>query len=233
MSNTITLFASLTNPSLPELDTNFEIVSAQAPIPCTVSGTNSLTFTQIAQQSYTVTAYQQGMQLSGVAVATNNGASNAQLGSLAGLSIYKDSLAGPVLLAGGEIVNGCAFTLQYDSALSAGAGGWHLFASTANVGNPLNPSTLQFDSGSTLSRYFTTLASITLAAGAAATAQAVTIGLTGAVPGDNVLIGPPTTHPTGMALTGFVSATGSIVLTAMNVVSLASVAAAYRVSAFA
>ncbi len=120
-----TTFANLTAPTLPELDGNFSVLSYLINITCTVSGTNALTLTSQAGAS-TYTQYQAGMRLQGVATATNSAAVTAQLGTLALLPVYKDSPAGPVLLSGGEIVQLTAFTLLYDQALNASAGGWHL-----------------------------------------------------------------------------------------------------------
>jgi hypothetical protein len=232
MSNTITLFATLTNPTLPELDADLTIVSNQAHVPCTVSGSDALTFTQIPNLAYTVAAYQQNLQLAAVASSTNGGATTGQLGALAILPIYKDGSAGPVPLTGGEIVSGNAFTLVYDVNLNSGTGGWHLYSSTADKGLPINPGTLQLGSGSVMDHYFTTLASVTIPVVAGNSAQGVTILLGGAVPGDAVLIGPPTVHPTSLDLMALVSASGSIVLVALNptAASQASIAAAYRVS---
>jgi hypothetical protein len=120
-----TTFAALTTPTLPELDGNFTLLSYLINIPCTVSGTNTLTLTSQAGAA-TYTQYQAGMRLQGVATATNSGAVNAQLGTLPLVPVYKDSPAGPVVLSGAEIVNLTAFALLYDPALNSGGGGWHL-----------------------------------------------------------------------------------------------------------
>lgn len=128
MTNTWTTFASLTAPTLPELDANFAILSALTPIPCTVSGTNALTLTSTAGAA-TLSAYQNYMEFFGVAANTNNGAVTASVAGIASgsfLNVYKDTLSGPVLLIGGEIVQNCAFSLRYDATLNGNAGGFHL-----------------------------------------------------------------------------------------------------------
>lgn len=133
MPFTITAFANNTNPTGPQLDNNFKAMALEAVTPCTVSGTNALTLTQ-KTFTYTIAAYEQNVQLSGVAVASNAAATTARLGALAFLKVYRDSPAGPVQCTGGEIVIGNAFTLMYDAALDSGAGGWHLFTTTAVSG---------------------------------------------------------------------------------------------------
>jgi hypothetical protein len=120
-----TTFAALTNPNEPELDTNFNILSGLTSIPCTVAGTNTLALTNIAN-SGSISAYANYMRFSGIAAATNTGATTAQFASLAALNVYKDTPAGPVALAGNEIVIGNEFTLIYDLALNGGLGGFHL-----------------------------------------------------------------------------------------------------------
>jgi hypothetical protein len=226
----LTLFANATTATGGQLDANFTAVSNQAAIPCSVTGTNTL---QLVAKSnvYAVTAYSNNMELTGVASATNTGAMTAQLGSLAALPVYKDSQGGPVALIGNELISGCAFTLLYDAALNSGNGGWHLFSNTSAY----NPPNLQIGTSSILSRYLTTLASVTFTVAVANSAQQVIVPLGGCFPGDNILVGPPTNHPTGLVVTGFVSATGSVALNAVNGTgaSIASIAAAYRVSVLA
>ena len=125
-----TTFANLTNPTLPELDGNFNILSALVPIPCTVAGTNTLTLTS-AEGAGTVSAYAQNMAFIGIAANTNTGATTANPLGFGALSVYKDTIGGPVALTGGEIVQNCAFTLRYDSTLNGSAGGFHLQTSGA------------------------------------------------------------------------------------------------------
>lgn len=155
-----TSFSNNTAPTGPELDDNFAAVGALTVIPCVAAGTNAITMTAAANTP-TINAYANYLRISGVAAATNTGATTARLGGLAALNVYRDTPAGPVALAGGEIVIGCAFTLIYDSALNTGTGGWHL-VSTANAlpytGTVTN-STLSFVNG-TLSTLILTGASL-------------------------------------------------------------------------
>jgi hypothetical protein len=132
---TWTTFATLTNPTTPELDANLAVLSALAPIPVTVSGTNALTLTSIAGAS-AISSYQNYMTFIGIAANTNSGgvtASVVGIQSGAFLTVYKDSLSGPVALIGGEFVQNCAFTLSYDSTLNSNAGGFHLVNSGSVV----------------------------------------------------------------------------------------------------
>lgn len=120
-----TTFAALTTSTLPELDANFSILTYLAPVACTASGTNTIALTAI-NGGTTIAAYQQNMQLTAIASATNSGAATAALGSLSVLPIYKDTQTGPAALTGSEIVQNCQFTLRYDLALNGGGGGFHL-----------------------------------------------------------------------------------------------------------
>ena len=153
MTASITLFANLTNPTLPELDGNFTSYTPLTTIPCTVAGTNALSLTAFsgsAAATPAVTAYQNYMQFSGVFASNGSGALTARIGALPFLNVYKDSPTGPVATVGTEAVQNNAFTLVYDSALNSGAGGWHLYSSTAsfNGGTITQPLVL---SGTTLS----------------------------------------------------------------------------------
>lgn len=212
---TITLFAGVSSATGAQLDANLTAVSNQAPIPCTVSGTNTITLTQEANV-YTVTAYGNNMQFSGVASGTNTTAVTAQLGSLGALPVYKDSPAGPVALTGNEIISGCAFTLLYDAALNANAGGFHLFSNTGQTGTAINPSTIKLGSGSVLNRYLTATANVSFSVFGANSAQEVTISMPGAVPNDAVQVGPPSMALAALSFIGYVPASGSVNLRAVN-----------------
>lgn len=122
-----TLFANLTSATGAQLDGDFAALGAITPIASTLSGTNVLVFTPVANTP-TVTGYAQGLILWGVAAAANTGATTASTGSLAALPVYKDTTAGPIALVGGEIAAGNVVFLIYDAALASGAGGWHLSA---------------------------------------------------------------------------------------------------------
>ncbi len=120
------LFAAVTAATGAQLDQNFEAVGLLGVIPCAVLGTNTLTLTPAAQATPTVGAYQNYMVFSGIAAHANTGAVTAAVAGLAALGVYKDTGAGPAALAGGEIQPGNLILLLYDTALNAGAGGFHL-----------------------------------------------------------------------------------------------------------
>lgn len=150
MTYTITQFGNDTTPALPDLDQNFNAVFVLTPIPCSVSGTNALTLTQNAvgqAASGTIAAYENGLQICGVAAQTNSAATTARLGTLPILNVYKDSITGPVALSGNEIIQACAFTLRYDSALNANAGGWHLITNVTSAGNTITPALVRASVG--------------------------------------------------------------------------------------
>ena len=125
-------FSANTSPTGVQLDANQAALGAQGIVPCTVSGTNTLTLTQLSNTS-TVAAYANYNKYSGIAAATNTGAMTARVGALAALNVYKGGPAAPVACAGGELIIGCAFTLTYDSALNSGAGGFHLTSTTEAI----------------------------------------------------------------------------------------------------
>ena len=135
------IFGPLNNPSLGQLDTNFAVVGLLGNQGCTVAGTNTLVLTPAATNP-TVTAYANYIAFSAIAAHTNTGAVTAQVGSLAALSVYKDSAAGPVVLTGNEFIQNCYFELLYDSTLNSNAGGFHLRASGSSTGNPISPSSI-------------------------------------------------------------------------------------------
>lgn len=121
------LFANLTVATSTFLDANFAALGALTPIPCSVTGMNNLTLSPVFNAP-SVIQYTNYMPF--VCGGTNNtGPATAQVGSLPALLIYKDSLAGPVELTGGEMVAGNLYVLLYDNALNSGNGGFHLQSS--------------------------------------------------------------------------------------------------------
>lgn len=108
-----------------DLDTNFAAVGAMGVIYCSATGTNTLALTAIGNQAV-ANAYAQGFKAQFVAANSNTGATSANVNTLGALGVYKDTVLGPVVCAGGEIISGCAYQLWYDPALSSGAGGFHL-----------------------------------------------------------------------------------------------------------
>ena len=121
-----TLFANLSVGTGAELDANFAAVGAIGVIPCAAAGTNAITLTPAANTP-TVSAYANYAIFSFIAAGTNTTVATASVGSLAALPIYKDTLSGPLVLSGGEIVAGNAVSLTYDSALA----GFHVRAVVA------------------------------------------------------------------------------------------------------
>lgn len=212
----ITLFAAVTQATGQQLDDNLTLVSNQAPIPCSVSGTSSITLTPKANV-YDAAAYTNNMQFSGVAVGTNPGAVQARLGSLTPLAVFKDSIGGPVQLSGGEIVAGNAFTLMYDPVLDGSNGGFHLFTGTQEVGSTINPGGLKLGTGSVLNRYLTATASMSFTVLLAQTAQEQNIALAGVLPSDAIQLGLPSlTANQALSYFGYVPASGTVAIRAVN-----------------
>ena len=254
MTASITLFANLSNPSLPELDGNFASYTPLTVIPCTVAGTNALALTPLsgtAGATPAITAYQNYMTFSGVFAANGSSALSARVGSLGVLSIYKDGPTGPVLTTGTEAIQNCAFTLMYDSALAAGNGGWHLTSTTAITGATVAFNTASITnnltvaslasvtklevgaSASSLTRMINGTGTVTFTVSAANSVQNQTMALAGAQVGDSVILGLPASPPAGAGFTGFMSAAGTVNLRLVNPSGATLAAATITVNATA
>lgn len=208
-------FTGNVNPTGEELDADLAALGALTPIPCVVAGTNTITLTPQANTP-TVAAYANYGQFSGVASATNTGAVTVQVGSLAAINVYKDTIAGPVLLTGGEIVQNTKLLLMYDSTLNGGAGGFHLISPSAQM-----------------VRNHTTTSSIALGAMNPQSGSTATVTLAGTSVGDVVLIGFPASPSIGLSWQGFIPNAGTVVLQVFNQFSSATVtptSGSYRIS---
>lgn len=219
MAFSITQFQNATGPlPLAALDNNFVTVSAQAPIPCGVAGTNALVLTQSATgvvPTPTISAYVGNMSFSGIATGTNTGPVTATVGAVGVLNVYKDTLSGPQALTGKEIVAGNAFTLRYDAALNTGIGGFHLISSTSAVSTPITPSSIQVNGNATLTNLLSGGVSLTFAATAGWASQDLTFTLAGLppnipLPGDFVQVNPPSLSGPGINYAGQVLSVGSL-----------------------
>lgn len=214
MPYSISIFQNNTTNQLSALDENFTTFGALVPIPCGVAGTNALTLTQSAAglvPTPTIQAYSTDMLFSGIAAVTNTGPVTATVGSTGVLNVYKDTLAGPVALTGGEIVANCAFSLRYDAALNSGAGGFHLSSSTANLNGPVSPG-----GGASLTNLFSgNSPTLTFTATPFWSSQDQAFSVTAALgapplpaPGDFMQVSPPSLGATGVDYRGFVLGTG-------------------------
>jgi hypothetical protein len=220
MAYSITQFENNLQNSLVALDNNFTTFGALVPIPCGIAGTNTLTLTQNAAgmvPSPAIQGYSTNMFFTGIAVATNTGPVQAQVGSAGLLNVYKDSLAGPVLLTGNEIIQNCAISLRYDAALNSGAGGFHLTSTTGTlVGIAVNPLSVQVNSNSTLTNLLSGTVSITFTVAPGWSSQdqpfSITAALASALPavGDFMLISPPSVAGLGISYAGYVSTVASL-----------------------
>lgn len=229
-----TAFANLVNPTGPELDSDLSAVGVIGTIPCTVSGSaNAIMMTPNANtpvpaanpSTPTVAAYGNYMRFSGIATATNSGATTIAVGALSALNAYKDTPAGPVALVGTEIVQNCAFEAVYDSTLNANAGGFHVRFGAAVNGSVINPSGIQLGTNAaTLTRIVSGRYTIAYTVVPANTSQDVNATLTNAQIGDVVSFGLPSTVTAGLMFNGYVPATGTIALRAANITA-ASIAA--------
>jgi hypothetical protein len=235
------VFASATVLVLNQLDSNFNALGILAPTPCQIVGSNILALNPLANAA-AVTAYSTGMQFSGVASASNSGATTAGVPGLATLPVYRDTPSGPAACIGGEIINGCAVTFMYDAALGGGAGGFHLYTSTTAVaGSGLFSSvsatlsqlgTVRVGSGAPVTRINSASVSLgTIVIGPNSSTDNV-IAVSGVNPNDTVMVGGPASLNTGVGLYGFVSASGSITMRAFNTTgsSVTLAGAVYRVT---
>ncbi len=119
-------FGPLSAAQMSQLDQNFAAVGALGIVPCTVTGTDALTFTPNANTP-TISAYADYQRVAGIVAVNNTGAVTARIGGLAFKNVYVDSVSGPVALtAANSLVDNNYVTLAYDSALNSGTGGFHL-----------------------------------------------------------------------------------------------------------
>lgn len=222
MAFSLTQFANSPGPEqLAALDNNVATLSAAAPISCAVAGTNTLTLTPNSAglvPSTTLVAYTQNQTFTGIASATNTGSVTAAAGALAALNVYKDTIAGPALLSGGEIVQLNAIGLRYDSALNTGAGGFHLTSSTASTGAAISPSSVQVNSSSTLTNLISgNSPTLTFTATPGWSSQDQLFSVTATlfpanvlpVAGDFMLVNPPSLGASGIDFRGFVLGSGT------------------------
>lgn len=236
MTYTITQFANDTTPALPDLDQNFQALGVLAPIPCTIAGTNTLALTQNGAgqaASLALAAYQNQVQVCGIVATTNTGAATANVGTLPQLPIYKDTLAGPVALSGGEMVAGNSITLRYDSSLNSGNGGWHLVAGAQGVGNTINPSLVRASTGVQVGA--TTSPTLTGLLSAAATlaytlivpgsSQDQSFTMSGLSVSDVLALGLPIPVSTGLSYSGYITNAGTVGVGTVTIRALNATAA--------
>lgn len=139
-------FANETAPNMQELDQNFANLGAISYVPCTASGTNSITLTP-RTNTPAINGYSQMQGYPFVAVGTNTGSVQIQVLSPSGspltqLQAYKLSPAGPIALTGGEIQQTGYYVPVYDSALNSGAGGFHLLNVIGGITSTALPNTV-------------------------------------------------------------------------------------------
>jgi hypothetical protein len=216
-----TLFANNTAPTGPQLDADLAALGALTLLPGTITGTNTLTLTLLTNVP-TISAYANYMTFTGIAAATNTGATTVQVGSLAALNVYKDTAAGPVVLSGGEIRANCTISLRYDSALNSGSGGFHLISQTAPAGGTVSE-LVNFSAGievgsttSTITRFFSRLATINWAVVAAQGANTSLVASGNSI-NDSIVVGPPASVVPGTAFFAYSAAAGTIAVVAMNI----------------
>lgn len=210
-------FGPLAAATMSQLDQNFTAVSKTGILPCTITGTNALTFTPVTSTQATITAYYDGMAISGILVANGTGTLTAQYGALPLLPVYHDTLAGPTVAQGHEFFASNLVVLIYDSALAGGSGGWHI------QGLSLSPQLFSLSIGSvasitmaSITKLFSSVASLTFTSQAAGSSQDKTIAMLGVSVGDVVQIGLPAAPPAGFIFDGRVSVADVVVVRSTN-----------------
>lgn len=227
MTYTITQFENDTTPALADLDQNFSAFGVLAPIPCAITGTNDLVFTPneaTQPASVSLAAYENQVQICGIVAQTNSGAMTARYGSLGQLSVYKDTIAGPAALVGGECVAGNSITLRYDSTLNTGAGGWHLIAGAQGVGNTINPSLVRASVGvqvgsttsPTLTGLLSAVATLTYTSIVPGSSQDQAFAMSGVSLTDVLAMGLPVPVSTGLSYSAYIVAAGTVSVRALN-----------------
>ena len=220
-----TVFGSTPNATGQELDTNYAAIARMGAFPCTAGGTaNAITLTLLDANAPPNNAYQNYQEYGFIAGGTNNSAVTIKVGSLAALNAYKDTPAGPVALSGVEIVQNCGYIAQYDLALNAGAGGFHVRAAGMVANSPINVSQLQVASGASITHFLSGLFTVAFTVVPANTSQDQVVTLANAQLGDVVEIGMVAAPGAGLMFNARVPAAGSVTLRAANVTA-ASIAA--------
>jgi hypothetical protein len=128
-------FANATTIVTTQLDANYNALGALTPIPCVVAGANTIVMTPLANTP-TVSSYQNYMQFSGIAAATNTTTVTVSVGGLPTLPGYKDTPTGPIAMIAGDLAQNTQFTAIYDLALNSGNGGFHVNPNSASVPVP-------------------------------------------------------------------------------------------------
>lgn len=226
-------FANVTTLVTSQLDANYNALGALTPIPCTVAGTNNLVLTPFASVP-TIAAYSNYMQFTGVAATNNTTGMTIQVGSLPALTAYKDTLNGPVGMITADLTAASAFIAIYDSALSLGAGGFHLVAESARMptggGAFIGP--VQFGNivNSALSNANSATATINWPNIPANSSTVSNVIVSGVSVGDCVFLGTPASVPAGITFFGWVPNAGTVTIQALNVTaaSITPVAGTYR-----
>ena len=118
-------FGNVTQAQGAWLDTTFQELGNLDQLIGTASGTNAIVWTPFGPNP-TVAAYYFGQRYAFYSVGSNTSATTFQIGSLAALPIYRDTVNGPIALVGGEIHAGNYIVVSYDNALNSGGGGFHL-----------------------------------------------------------------------------------------------------------
>ena len=124
----INQFASLTNPTLPNLDADFIGVANTLVVPCTASGTNAVTLTPVAS-TVTVSGYTDKDQYTFDAPATSTGVMTMQVGVLGLLKLFK--AGGTTQATAGDVVLVQFYQVAYQATLDTGAGGFVIVSAIA------------------------------------------------------------------------------------------------------
>ncbi len=123
-------YAAQTAPGMAELDQTFADVGALGIVPCTASGTNSITLTPNANTP-TISAYANYLQFSFVAANSSTGNVTVAISGLAALNLYKPGQTS-IQAASGDITQNVLYVISYNSALNGGLGGF-VIVSAQNV----------------------------------------------------------------------------------------------------
>ncbi len=214
---TWTTFGSTPNPTGQELDTNLLALARMGAYPCSVSGSaNAIVLALLDTNAPPNNAYQNYVDYAFIVALTNNAPVTIRVGSLASLNAYKDTSAGPVALAGGELVQNCLCVATYDSTLNASAGGFHVRVVGA-VNSPINPSQIQVNGGASLTRMVSGTYTVAFTVVPANLSQDQNVTLVNASVGDPVVLGLPATVTSGLMFNARVAATGTVALRAANI----------------
>jgi len=138
-------FGSLPTGNVPaaNLDANFNAIGAIACIPCSCSGTNTLTLTP-ASNTPSVTAYFNYQQFQFVAAASSSGTVTVNIAGVGAKTLYNSD---GTVVGNGGLAAGTLYLIAYQSGLNSGSGGFVIQSPGVGITQTAVNATVQSQTG--------------------------------------------------------------------------------------